>query len=203
MHVFQKELKSQVFPAILPSVERKALKDLLDHEVRQIPEFPSYAVSFSGEVFRIAKANRDYVPLQQNINQRGIAHVGLYENGRLFRRSVAHLVADAFLEPPPFEHYDTLIHLDADKTNAHAENLAWRPRWFSFEYHAQYAADPAWAAFPVEVKRTGEWFNHSYDFCMHYGALVRHVINALMHNSPVPLLWIEIQSPVFLGDLRT
>lgn len=175
---------------------------LRDHEVtqdvRQIPGFPNYYITFSGEVL---SENRDMMPLAQNINQFGIAHVGLYSDNRLYRRSVAKLVADAFLDPPQFSHYNTLIHLDGVKPNCHVENLMWRPRWFSFEYHKQYweAPSPSWGKFPVEVPETNEWYDHCFDFCMSYGALVRHVIDALTFAKPVPLLWIDVRSPNFVG----
>lgn len=166
----------------------------VDQDVRQIPGFPNYLVTISGEVL---SANRDNMPVAHNINQRGIAHVGLYRHNRLYRRSVARLVADAFLQDPPFEHYDTIIHLDGDRPNCHADNLMWRPRWFSFEYHVQYNGN--WGDFPVEVPEWNEWYDHCFDFCMSYGALVRHVIDSLVHAKPVPLLWVDVRSPTFQG----
>lgn len=81
--------------------------------------------------------------LAHSINQRGFSYVQLYDKpGRGKNRTVGTLVANAFLDAPYLEHYDTIIHKNGDRTDCRAENLAWRPRWFAIEYHQQFNQQP-------------------------------------------------------------
>jgi len=47
------------------------------------------------------------------------------------------VVAAAFCDIPD-EHSDTVVHLDGDQNNCHADNLVWRPRWFAWRYTRQF-----------------------------------------------------------------
>jgi hypothetical protein len=58
------------------------------------------------------------------------------EDHMRYTRSVALLVAEAFLEPPN-PTCDSLVILDGDYTNVSAHNLAWRPRGFAWNYTRQ------------------------------------------------------------------
>ena len=64
----------------------------------------------------------------------------LVETRRRFTRSVAMLVAQAFVEPPNFLS-DTLVVLDGDLTHVAASNLVWRPRGFAWKYAHQLKVD--------------------------------------------------------------
>lgn len=158
-----------------------------------ISGFPGYDINPFGD---IASA-RGGVGLRYDVNQVGIVHVSLYHRGRQYRRSVAKMVARAFLPVPRMLHYNTVMHLDADRMNLYAGNLAWRPRWYVLEYHHQYEdpPDPSWEDIPVEVVRTGEFYDRCVDFCMDYGVLIRHVVEALSNDKPIPLVWLEVRSP--------
>ncbi len=59
-----------------------------------------------------------------------------YADERL-TRSVALLVAEAFVEPMN-EMCDHVIILDGDFTNLKADNLEWRPRWYAWKYARQF-----------------------------------------------------------------
>jgi NUMOD4 motif len=100
----------------------------------QLEDFEGYAVSDLG---RVCNLRRDAI-LNPTTNNRGIAKVNLIDNDRrITTRSVASLVAQAFLEKPsPI--FDTPIQLDGDRTNCHVRNLMWRPRWFAVKYHQQF-----------------------------------------------------------------
>lgn len=64
----------------------------------------------------------------------------LSDEGTRHSRSVALLVAEAFVEPPT-HHSDHVILLDGDFDNVAAWNLAWRPRGFAWSYVHQLKID--------------------------------------------------------------
>lgn len=159
---------------------------------RDIPEFPGYIITDEGVV---VNARNDW-PLRPSVNQQGILHVGMVRDGKQYHRSIAVLVAKAFLDRHQYPHYTSLIHLDGDKTNCRADNLMYRPRWFSIEYHQQFGdlIDDSWRMAPVTVLKTGEEFRHVIDLCVKYGLLVRQVFLAkLNHGTTVPIIWSEVR----------
>ncbi len=93
----------------------------MEEEWKDVSEFPLYSVSNKGEV----SSDRTGKILAHNINQQGIPNVGMFIERKLYRKSVAVLVAEAFLPPSKFPHFDTPTHLDGDKLNNHVENLVW------------------------------------------------------------------------------
>lgn len=101
---------------------------------RVINAFPRYRVSNTG-IVQNAKTHR---PLSPTHNQQGILKVNLLHDGYLHTRSVNVLVAREFLEPPPRRDFISAIHLNGDRENCHATNLAWRPRSFAIKYHQQF-----------------------------------------------------------------
>lgn len=101
--------------------------------------FSRYSVSDQG---RIMNVKRETI-LAIAINQRGQSYVNMYaDTNKGLNRSVSLLVANAFLDDPELEHYDSVIHKNGDRTDCRAENLAWRPRWFAIEYHQQFRGQP-------------------------------------------------------------
>ncbi len=106
-----------------------------EQEVWQtIPDFPSYLISNLGRVYntkhdmimRTSFTNFGHVKITLKIDK-------LSER---FTRSVAQMVAEAFLEPPNWK-CDQVIILDGDFSNVAASNLAWRPRWYTWKYTRQ------------------------------------------------------------------
>jgi hypothetical protein len=106
---------------------------------RTIYEFPRYSISNEGRV-----RNDDTGRLMRlSHNQYNILYVGLVSGRRQYKRSVAVLVAEAFL--PDYERtepFDTPIHLNGDKADCRAHNLMWRPFWFAVKYHRQFQRGP-------------------------------------------------------------
>jgi hypothetical protein len=101
----------------------------------ELEEFPDYAVSDEGDLVNIKTG----APRKLSINQQGIPKISLYnKEGRLVTRSVALIVAEAFVPRPDEEVFDTPIHLDGERMNCRADNLLWRPRWFAIKYHKQF-----------------------------------------------------------------
>jgi hypothetical protein len=123
---------------------------------RQIYEFPGYSVSNMGrvrndETGRIMALSR---------NQYGIVNVGLVLGRKQYKRSVALLVADAFLPTWESEVFTSPIHLNGDRSDCRAENLMWRPRWFAAKYHRQFKTGriavrrPWWRRSPESISVT-------------------------------------------------
>lgn len=109
----------------------------MDEQWVTIPEFPDYEVSNFG---RVANADGDYI-IRPSATQQGGLKVALRKNKQAYTRSVKRLVAEAWV-PGQDDIFDTPIHLDADQFNCRADNLEWRPRWFSWKYHHQFRDIP-------------------------------------------------------------
>lgn len=156
----------------------------MEEKWKDLLEFPSYAVSDYGRIIN-KDTERIKVP---SLNQNGVAHVLLMQNLKQFRRSVALLVAKAFLPVPKVEHFDTPINLNGDRLDNRAANLAWRPRWFAIKYHQQFFQDdPEHRGFnqPVELIQTGERFETSWDAAVKYGLLDKEIFVATFNQTYV------------------
>lgn len=100
---------------------------------KELPEFPNYEINPLGEIYN----RRTRALMKINPTNHGHMKITLTaENGRRHDRSVAMLVADAFVKPPNFL-CDNVIVLDGDHTNIAASNLAWRPQGFAWKYTRQ------------------------------------------------------------------
>lgn len=141
-------------------------------EWRPIPSFPGYSVSESGHV-RNDETGR-YLTLL--VNQSGTVNVGLTKKCVQYKRSVALLVANAFLGFPIHDSFDTPIHLDGDRLNNNAWNLTWRPRWFAAKYIQQFTEPSLAAERPVQEVETGEKFYSHWEAAFAYGLLAIDVL---------------------------
>lgn len=100
-----------------------------------IPEFPNYQVSSLGRIFN-RKTER---LIQSTVTNHGHGKVNLYHafNPSVSKtRSVAKLVAEAFVVPPNIL-CDEVVVLDGDYSNLRADNLVWRPTSFAWLYTRQ------------------------------------------------------------------
>lgn len=99
-----------------------------------IPEFPNYQVSSLGRIFNRKKEQL----LKIHYTNHGHPKINLTHAFRSIQktRSVAKLVAEAFVEQPNIL-CDEVIVLDGDYTNMEASNLAWRPAAFAWKYTRQ------------------------------------------------------------------
>ena len=155
-----------------------------------IDGFPLYEVSDRG---RVRNRKTGHIKIQQ-VNQAGIANVLLVANSIQSRRSVAVMVAEAFLEEPPATWNATPINMDGDRTNNAADNLEWRPRWFAIRYHQQFHRGVA-RGFRGGVQHieTGEIFEDVRDAAMKHGMLVEDVIVSAHSATPVFPSWQRFQ----------
>lgn len=98
----------------------------------EIPEFPNYEVSNYGLIFNLKTKET----MSVSATNHGHLKVSLVNETGRHTRSVALLVASAFVAVPnPL--CDQVILLDGDLRNVAADNLAWRPNWFSWRYTRQ------------------------------------------------------------------
>lgn len=165
----------------------------------EIEGYPDFVVRPDGRVVNV-RFGRPRV-LVQSFNQAGHPSVALVdEDGGTQRRSVAQIVANAFLEPKPYPHWNSLIHLDGDKANCHADNLMWRPRAYAINYHQQFSTDyvhESWHRYPIYVIDTGEFFENGIDCSMKYGVLLMDLVKGAGDNERV---WI-LESKVYWKPL--
>lgn len=112
-------------------VQQKGTK--MDEIWVRIEEFPLYNVSDLG---RIMKWTTGRI-MKESLMVRNGVKISLVVDGNRYTRSVALLVAEAFVEGRT-DIFNTPIHLDGNITNNRADNLMWRPRWFAWRYVRQF-----------------------------------------------------------------
>lgn len=154
-------------------------------DLRPIEDFPQYAVGRDGQIWL-----NDYGRLKKrkiSITQHGQTKITLYKHGVPYTRSVALIVAEAWVyndwDP---EIFNTPIHLDNNLQNNHADNLAWRPRWFALKYQRQYwHSEYRYSSVEVRDRMTGEIYRSLVEVCQKYGFLFNDVINSCTHGTEV------------------
>lgn len=98
------------------------------------PSNPNYWVSSAGEV---RKDGLDGHIMANGRLRDGSVTVSLSQDGRQKVYLLRRVVAETFCLAP-FDNCDSVIHLDGDQRNCQAYNLAWRPRWFAWQYSRQF-----------------------------------------------------------------
>lgn len=147
-----------------------------------IRDFPEYSVSRLGEIRRDASGRI----LAYKVNQYGVVYVGLMRDHRQRQRSVALLVATAFIPRGQFgfAHLDTPINKNGDRFDNRVENLVWRPRWYAVKYNQQFRHPydrPIRA--PIQDMESGAVFDNSWDCAIQYGLLERDVVLSILNNT--------------------
>jgi len=155
-----------------------------------IDGYPLFEVSDQGRV-RNRKTGHIKIP---QFNQDNCANVLLVARGRQSRRSIAVMVAEAFMEEPPHDWNASPVHLDGDRTNCAVENLAWRPRWFAIRYHQQFHRGIAYGfKGGVQHIETGEIFEDVRDAAQKFGMLEEDIIVSAHSATPVFPTWHRFQ----------
>lgn len=153
------------------SLTRSGMKEKWE----DIPDFPEHLVSNLGNVYNMRTRNL----LTVSKNQGGIAKVGLLKEGKQYQRSLALLVARAFV-PQTYPHFNTPISLDGDRNNCRVDNLDWRPRWFSAKYHRQFQrSEVKEANRPIMDVTANQVFINMKAVCVTYGVLAIDVLNSI------------------------
>jgi hypothetical protein len=129
------------------------------------------------------------------VNKEGITYVGLIADGVQQKRTIAHLVAKAFLDPPPNSGFDSVIHLDGDRFNFSADNLMWRPRWFAMRFHRQFLTKAPFGMrpdVPVQEIATGERFQDIWFVVSMFGLIWYEVYTAAWNFTNQSSEWASV-----------
>ena len=147
-------------------------------EWRDIEGFPGMLIDEDGAVLNDWSCKI----LTPRTNRQGILMIGMMREGRQQIRSVALLVAHAFLDPPKNDAYNSVIHLNGDKEDCRAINLMWRPRWYVVEYHRMFNELPKRVA--VYIPRLDRVFPSLREFCTTYGLIESHTYVDMLNGTP-------------------
>lgn len=155
---------------------------MMQEEWLPVEDFPDYSVSNYGYV-QNARTGR---MMSLSPVQYGMLTVAMMYDGKQFRRSVAGLVARAFLPAPPREDFNTPIHLDGDRKNCRVDNLELRPRWFAINYHLERKHQPFqnWTR-DIRLDQTGEVFDSLTAAATKYGLLENDIHHSLVNRTAV------------------
>lgn len=156
----------------------------------RIQEYPNYEVNEQGDI-RNSQTKRKITP---RTNAQGYLMVNIMDdfNKRQVTRSVAPLVAKAFLDPPESDIYNSIIHLDGDRQNCHVSNLMWKPRWYSIQYHKQFGKREY--DISVYCADTDEVFTTLREAAMTYGLLENRLYLGVVNREPVwPLNYLFLE----------
>lgn len=148
----------------------------LDHA-----EFDGYALSDWGRVLNV----RTGLYVKPHKNSRGLAMVGLMKNGVQYKRSLALMVATAFVPRRQNDNFDTPINLDGDRMNNHYTNLAWRPLWFARKYSQQFTDGHPTCLTPIEDVETAEVYDNSMHASVFNGVLDFEIYMSMINNTYV------------------
>lgn len=155
-----------------------------------VDEFRNYRVSDHAEFVNIRTGNN----VRPSRNQLGHAKITLVNEHKPATRSVAVIVANAFLGPPTPPHFDTPIHLDGQLMNCAADNLMWRPRWFAIKFHKQFYIERFYEYnVHIEDIESGDIFTSVKDVCTTHGLHYVDVIRSYVEETYVPLTLQEFR----------
>jgi len=156
---------------------------------KDIYEFEEYGISNRGRVINHI-TDRIKTP---SVNQHGIPHVLFVKDRIQYRRTVALLVANAFL--PRYreeldnypDHFDTPINLNGDRLDNCVENLMWRPRWFVVKYHQQMKNGPRtnYPSRPIMDEDTEEIYSSQWEAATKLGLLEGDIVVAVFNKEAV------------------
>lgn len=146
----------------------------------EISNFPSYSVSSKG---RVMNTDTNFV-LTTTKKPNGLVMVGLMQAGLQRKRSLALLVANAFVRRTN-ESFETPIHLNGDRSVNHYTNLTWRPLWFARLFMKQFTDGHHTYNEPIEDVETGEYYKNSMDASMFNGVLDSEIRISMLNNTYV------------------
>lgn len=115
---------------------------------------PGYSVTPDGRVFSVASNWRGYGrrEMQRTLNADGYPSVRLMVNGKRVRLAVHRLVAASYLSPRPSPAHE-VRHLDGDRLNPRADNLAWGTRKENADDRARHGRTSSGSAHGTAIKR--------------------------------------------------
>jgi hypothetical protein len=157
---------------------------VIEEEWRPVEEFSNYHVSNFGNIYNVLNDH----PMRTSVTSFGHKKITLLSewDGRRYTRSVAQLVAQAFVIPPNI-FCDQIIVLDGDFNNVAAYNLAWRPRWFAWKYTRQLKTPQPlhYRNLPVDNIVNDEYYENIIQAGMTEGLLFDDIWRSTYSGDPV------------------
>lgn len=149
---------------------------------KEIEGFPAYSISNTGFVYN----HRTEEVMKVSATHHGDLKVTLVQRPHRITRTIRVLVAEAFL-PKPSEAFDTVIMLDNDRGNVDVSNLAWRPRWFAWQFSRQFNNTPTHFERPMRIfnTRTGTIYGSVIEVAISEGVLMNDVWRSIHDGSVV------------------
>lgn len=119
----QSRRRAEAVPKNLATRVKASFPDAED--VRVVEGFPNYAVDAQGFVYSLFSRRAPRRP--RRLSRKGMITLAREgeEGGETHSLMRSHLVARAFLGPPPARGTPCVVHLDGDRTNSAASNLQW------------------------------------------------------------------------------
>jgi len=152
----------------------------MELEWKPLHEFPNYLISNHGDIVNATSGRW----MSQSKTTQGVVKIGLVRGTRQHTRSVSVMVAEAFVHERD-EVCDTVIHLDGDRTNNRADNLAWRPRWFAWEYSHQFSTINENAHIgPIRDIGSGKRYMDVYEAAITNGLLFKDIRRSIVMGDP-------------------
>jgi hypothetical protein len=145
-----------------------------------IPDFPNYLVSNYGDVVNATSGRW----MAQSLTTQGVVKVGLISGTTQRTRSVSGLVARAFVSGRD-DICDTVVHLDGNPSNNRADNLVWRPRWFTWRYTSQLRTASANDRIgPIRSVGEGTRYVDVYECATSNGLLMEDIRKSIVLGEP-------------------
>lgn len=161
----------------------------------RILDFPNYSVSDQGLV---RNDDTDRIMAIRK-NSAGVHYVGLVKGKKQYNRSLALLVATAFLPEPVSYRIDANnmpIHLNGHRDDNYAHNLMWRPYFYARLYQQQFKKGPT-TAHPIVEINTDERFSCPFVAAMTFGLLESDIISSALNRT---IIWLTQQEFRFVED---
>lgn len=168
----------------------------MEEEWAIIPEFPNYQVSNLGRIYN--RHVGKFVAI--SFTGDGYAKINLFgPDGKKYTRSVAKLVASAFVEPPNLEYSrfnaDHVVFLDGNLRNLAADNLVWRPRWLAWSYREQMTTSQPRHYYNLRVvnMRTGIEYYNVVEAGMKLGLLFKLIWKSTYTHQAIFPYWDQFE----------
>lgn len=126
-------------------------------------------------------------------NRECSSYVSLYHEGLTYKRSVGRLVAHEFIGEPPLP-FDTVIHLNGDRSNSEAMNVMWRPKWFAVKFHKQFSYDYDSVDYPIMDVNTGFIYRGIWEAAIVHGLIIFDILRSIVEGEfvwPTRQLFIQ------------
>lgn len=148
----------------------------------ELADFPGHQISNWGRVFS-RKLDR---VLRNSSTRDGDVKISLQGLDGRRTVSVKYLVAKEFVYKPG-DLFDSVINLDANPGNIDAMNLAWRPKWFAWQYVRQFKTERYnyFEDIPVLNEQTEIRYTSLIECAMAEGVLLRDLWRSMCEGNKV------------------